>query len=205
MKTGGDERRARDAHLAYVVHMTEAAHQDMLGGRMRERIALLMREHGNIDSASEHAVGAASDFQSALRIAGFLTLYFKAHGETELAKRLCERALSGAPALRTRERGLALMCLGVTKTLVQKDEGEEELMEAVRIAAEVGDDWTAAYSSGTLALWLVHMGRAPKWPNTGFRRAHRHQYGDELLRGLAGRCVAGYASLKGMSIAPSIS
>ena len=36
----GDEMRARDAHLAYVVHMAEAAHKDMLSGRMRERIAL---------------------------------------------------------------------------------------------------------------------------------------------------------------------
>ena len=41
LKTSGDERRARDAHLAYVLRMTEAAHADMLGARMRERIALL--------------------------------------------------------------------------------------------------------------------------------------------------------------------
>jgi predicted ATPase len=112
----GEERRARDAHLAYVARMTEDAHKDMVGGRMRERIALLMREHGNIDSACEHAVGAANDAQAALRIAGFLTLYFKAHGEPALAKRLCERALSAAP-LRTRARALALMCLGVTRAL----------------------------------------------------------------------------------------
>jgi predicted ATPase/DNA-binding winged helix-turn-helix (wHTH) protein len=195
LKIGGDELRARDAHLAYVVHMTAAARQDMLGGRMRERIALLMREHGNIDSASEHAVSDANDGQAALRIAGFLTLYFKAHGETELAKRLCERALSGAPTLRTRERGLALMCLGVTKALVQKNAGDQELMEAVGIAGEVGDDWTAAYSSGTLALWLVHMGRAAEAAGHQILTERiAKQYDDELLRGLAGM-VRGWAYL----------
>jgi predicted ATPase/DNA-binding winged helix-turn-helix (wHTH) protein len=187
LKAAGEERRARDAHLAHVVHMTAASHQDMLGGRMRERIPLLMREHGNIDSASEHAVGVANDGQSALRIAGFLTLYFKAHGETELAKRLCERALDAAPSLRTRERGLALMCLGVTMALVQKNAGDQELMEAVRIAGEVGDDWAAAYSSGTLALWLVHMGRAAEAAeHQTLTERVADQYGDEILRGLAG-------------------
>lgn len=182
----GEERRARDAHLAYVVRMVEEAHKDMLGGRMRERIALLMREHGNIDSASEHAV-SANDGQAALRIVGFLTLYFKAHGEPVLAKRLCERALAAAPSLRTRERGLALMCLGVTKALGDKAAGDAELVEAVSIASEVGDDWAAAYSSGTLALWLAHMGRTVEAAEhlTLLERL-ANQYNDQLLRGLAG-------------------
>jgi predicted ATPase/DNA-binding winged helix-turn-helix (wHTH) protein len=187
LKAVGEERHARDAHLAYVVHMTEAAHQDMLVGRMRERIALLMREHGNIDSASEHAVGAANDPEAALRIAGLLTLYFKAHGEPILAKRLCERALAGGDLQRTRARGRALMCLGVTKALGDKSAGDLELMEAAGIAGEVGDDWAVAYSSGTLALWLVHMGRAAEAVEhlTLIERiANRHD--DELLRGLAG-------------------
>jgi non-specific serine/threonine protein kinase len=182
----GEERRARDAHLAYVARMTEDAHKDMVGGRMRERIALLMREHGNIDSACEHAVGAANDAQAALRIAGFLTLYFKAHGEPALAKRLCERALSAAP-LHTRARALALMCLGVTRALGDKDAGDVELKGAASIATEVGDDWAAAYSSGTLALWLAHMG------HTVQAAAHvtvleriANELDDQLLRGLAG-------------------
>jgi non-specific serine/threonine protein kinase len=187
LKVAGDERRARDAHLAYVAHMVEAAHQDMLGGRMRERIALLMREHGNIDRASEHAVRTADDRQAALSIAGLLTLYFKAHGESVLARRLCARALGGAPTGRTRERALALMCLGVSKVFGEKDAGHDELLEAISIAAEVGDDWAAAYSSGTLAMWLVHMGRvaeAAEHLALTERMARRHD--DELLRGLAG-------------------
>ena len=187
LKLAGDERRARDAHLAYVVHMVEAAHQDMLGGRMRERIALLMREHGNIDSASEHAMGAANDGEAALRIAGLLTLYFKAHGEPVLARRLCERALAGAAPRRTRARGLALMCLGVTKALGEKSAGDVELMEAVSIAGEVGDDWAAAYASGTLALWLVHRGRAVEAvEHLALIERIANQHDDELLHGLAG-------------------
>jgi predicted ATPase len=96
LKSLGDERRARDAHLAYIQRMTEAAHTDLLGTKMRERIALLAPEHGNIDSASEYAAVPGSNTQAALQIAGFLTVYSKAHGEFAFAMRLCERALACA-------------------------------------------------------------------------------------------------------------
>ena len=152
-------RRARDAHLAYVLRMTEAAHKDMLEGRMRERIVMLMQEHGNIDRASEYAVAEANDRQAALRIAGLLMLYIKAHGAHVLGKRLCERALTDPLPARTRERGMALMCRGVNEVMGDKVAPENVLLEAVSVAREVGDHWTAAYSSGFLAMWLIHSGR----------------------------------------------
>ena len=79
-----------------------------------------MREHGNIAAACEYALGAANDGQAALRIVGLLTQYFKAHGAWTFGRRLCERAIAGAPAVRTRERGLALMCLGVNLAMGEK-------------------------------------------------------------------------------------
>ncbi len=123
----GDEKRARDAHLAYVLRMAEAAHADMLGTRMRERIALLSPEHGNINSASEYAAGPGADPEAALRIAGLLTVYFKAHGESALAIRLCDRALAAAPSVRSRERAQAELCRGVATFNFQQGGGRSAL------------------------------------------------------------------------------
>jgi predicted ATPase/DNA-binding winged helix-turn-helix (wHTH) protein len=183
----GDESRARAAHLAYVIHMTEAAYKDMLGGRMRERIALLMREHGNIAAACEYALGAANDTQGALRIVGLLTQYFKAHGAWTFGKRLCERALAGASAERSRERGLALMCLGVNQAMAEKTGADVPLLQAASISQEVGDEWSAAYSSGYYALWLAHMGRTRETsPYIATTERIAQRLADGTLAGLAG-------------------
>jgi non-specific serine/threonine protein kinase len=187
LKILGDERRARDAHLAYVLRMTEAAHADMLGTRMRERIALLMPEHGNIDSASEYAAGPGANPQAALRIAGLLTLYFKAHGAAVFAIQLGDRALAAAPSMRSRERAQAEMCRGIGIFLCNKIGADQALLTAVVVAREVGDEWTEAYASGHLALWLIHFGRsleALEHLATVQRLAEKHN--DELLLGLAG-------------------
>ncbi len=181
----GDEPRARDAHLAYVLHMAEAAHTDMLCGRMRERIAFLMREHGNIAAACEYALGAAND--AALRIVGLLTQYFKAHGVWTFGKGLCERAIAGASAVPTRERGLALMCLGVNLAMGEKSGADEPLLEAASISREAGDEWAAAYSSGYYALWLAHTGRTQEAPpHIAMTERVALQLADGILAGLAG-------------------
>jgi predicted ATPase/DNA-binding winged helix-turn-helix (wHTH) protein len=192
----GDEPVARGAHLAYVLHMTEAAQQDMLGGRMRERIGSLMREHGNIAAACEYALGAANDGQAALRIVGLLTLYFKAHGAWMFGQRLCERALAGASTVRTWERGLALMCFSVNRALGEKTGAEEALLEAASIHREVGDEWAAAYTSGTYALWLAHAGRPHEaLPYIAMTEHAAGQLADGILAGLAG-LARGWVCLK---------
>ncbi len=187
LKIFGDERRARDAHLAYVLRMAEAAHADMLGVRMRERIALLGPEHGNINNASEYAAGPGGNPQAALRIAGLLTLYFKAHGEIALAIRLCDRALAAAPSIRSRERAQAELCRGINTLFGSKAAADQYLLAAVNIGREVGDEWTEAYAAGHLALWWIHFGhseQALEQVAVVERLAEKHN--DELLRGLAG-------------------
>jgi predicted ATPase/DNA-binding winged helix-turn-helix (wHTH) protein len=187
LKTLGEEGRARDAHLGYVLRMTEAAHADLLGVRMRERIALLRPEHGNISSASEHAVGLGANPQAALRIAGLLTLYFKAHGEAPFAIGLCNHALAIAPPVRSRERAQAELCRGVTIFFGNKIGADQHLLAAASIAREVGDEWTEAYAAGHLALWWIHFGhsgRASEHLAVVERLAEKNE--DELLRGLAG-------------------
>ncbi len=184
----GDERRARDAHLDYIVRMTDAAREDMLGSRMRERIALLIPEHGNIDSASEYAVGAGGNPQAALKIPGQLVIYFKSHGESGLAIRLCERALACAPSDWSRERARAQLCRGINLLFGVKVAADRPLLEAVNIAREVGDEWTEAYASGMLALWLIHVGADSQAavPHLATIERLAESRDDELLRGLAG-------------------
>lgn len=200
LKVLAEERLAKDAHLAYITTMAETAHQDMRGPRMRERVAQLMHEHGNIESASEYALGPANNVSAALRIVGLLTLYLKAHGVYVFARDLCERALAQQSRLRDRERALALMCRGVNETMGPKVAGEDNLREAVSIARELGDEWTAAYSSGYLALWLIHIGRAAEAEDhIAAVEQSAKQTGDEILCGLAG-CARGWLHLAAGSL-----
>jgi predicted ATPase/DNA-binding winged helix-turn-helix (wHTH) protein len=187
LRIQGDERHARDAQLAYVLRMAKCAHRDLLEGRMRERIAMLIHEHGNIDSASAYSVGPANDRQAALRIPGLLMLYFKAHGAPAFAESLCERALAGAPSAHTRDLALALMCRGVNQVTGNKQISDSSLRDAVRIAQEMGDDWTAAYSSGYLALLQIHEGRPDRVAKqVAVIEQTSKRLNDEILAGLAG-------------------
>jgi predicted ATPase/DNA-binding winged helix-turn-helix (wHTH) protein len=187
LKILGDERRARDAHLAYVLRVTEDTHADLVGNQMRERIAMLGPEHGNINSASEYAAGPGGNPQAALRIAGQLALYFKAHGESALAIRLCDRALAAAPSMRGRDRAQAELCRGLAIFTSSKVAADEPLLTAVSIARELGDEWTEAYSCGHLALWWIHTGQLAQAvePLAAVERLAAKR-DDELLRGLAG-------------------
>jgi hypothetical protein len=159
----------------------------MVSGRMRERVALLLHEDGNIESASEYALGAGNDPQAALQIAGSLMLYFKAHGTNALGLRLCERALHAAPVARTRVRCLALMSRGVNSLMIHKVIAVNALREAVSIAREVGDSWAEAYASGYLAQWKADNGQGQQaGPDIDTVEQIAKQLNDANLRGLAG-------------------
>ncbi len=153
---------------------------------MRERIALLGPEQGNINSASEYAAGAGANPRAALRIAGLLTLYFKAHGDYALAIRLCDRALAAAPSMRSRECAQAELCRGINMFFSSKLT-DQPLRAAASIAREVGDEWTEAYACGHLAMWWIQAGQedqATEHLTTVQRLAEKLD--DDLLRGLAG-------------------
>ena len=196
LKALGDERRARAAHLAYVLRMTAAAYESLLGSRMREQVALLMREHGNIDAASEYASGPGGDAQAAVQIPGNLVVYFKAHGDSLLGKRLCDRALAHEPLMVSRELALTYLCRGVSNLFTdKKDTAQAPLLEAARLARQMNDPWTEAYARGHLALLLTHLGRPSEAVEDAEVTAQLAQArGDEILLGLAG-LVRGWLNL----------
>ncbi|HVP34782.1 MAG TPA: winged helix-turn-helix domain-containing protein [Steroidobacteraceae bacterium] len=186
LRANAEEPRARRAHLDCVVHVAAAAHDDMLGGRMRERVEQLVHEQGNISAAVEHALGAAADPGAALRIAGALLLYLKARTTRIIGLQRIVEQTRGSMA---RERGRALLCWGVLRMheLGRDDSADAPLLEAARLARMHGDLWAEAYANGYYALGLCNHARADEAAQH-LRLLERiaAQLDDPLLRGLAG-------------------
>jgi tetratricopeptide (TPR) repeat protein len=87
------------------------------------------------------------------------------------------------------------MCRGVNETMGRKQAVDHSLLEASSIARDVGDEWTAAYSSGYLALWLIHSDRAMEADEyIAALEQTAEKRGDEILCGLAG-CARGWLYL----------
>jgi len=163
LQSTDEEARAHATHVAVVVKMCETAEADMLAGRMREQTEHLMHEHGNVAAALDYALDTKGDHASALRIVGSLMLYLKVRSFFVEAAKWCERALAGTEALETRERGRALLCLGVATVHSGKRAGNAAgsvLLDAARIAALNGDKWGEAYANVFYAMWLCNWGRS---------------------------------------------
>jgi non-specific serine/threonine protein kinase len=185
-----EETRAHETHVAVVVKMCAMAEADMLAGRMREQTEHLMHEHGNVAAALDYALDTKGDHASALRIVGSLMLYLKVRSFFVEASKWCERALAGTETLETRERGRALLCLGVATVHSGKTAGSAAgsvLLEAARIAALSGDKWGEAYANVFYAMWLCNWGRSQLAVEpTALVERIAEELDDPLLRGSAG-------------------
>ena len=187
LRSAAEEPLARAAHLALVVKMSRSTHEDMIGGRMPERIGSMVPEQGNIVAALEYAL-ATRDLDSALAIVGSLAVYIKASGTYELGT-ACQRVIAQTGSIETPDRARALLCLGLIAVHRQTgdDLPQRYLLDAARIARIHGDAWTEAYAAGYYALWLANQlrtGEAQAQVDTVQRIAE--QLRDPLLLGLAG-------------------
>jgi predicted ATPase len=186
LRSSDEEARAHETHVAVVVKMCETAGANMLAGRVRDQTEHLMHEHGNVATALDYAVDTKGDHASALRIVGSLMLYLKMRTSNVETSLWCERALAGSEALETRERGRALLCLGVA-TLHSATVAGSVLLEAARIAALNGDKWGEGYANGTYAMWLCNWGRSQlAYEPTALVEHIAGELDDPILRGLAG-------------------
>jgi tetratricopeptide (TPR) repeat protein len=187
LRSSDEEARAHETHVAVVVKMCETADADMRAGRAREQVEHLMHEHGNVAAALDYALDTKGDPASALRIVGSLTLYLKMRSMSSEPTKWCKRALAGTEALETRERGRALLCLGVAGSLNAATVAESALLEAARIAALNGDKWGEGYANGFYALWLCNCGRSQlAHEPTALVELIAGELDDPILRGLAG-------------------
>ncbi len=187
LRAAGEEMPARDAHLAYVAHMCAQAHRDMVEGRMRERVAALAYEHGNIGGAVEHAARSEANRRAGLAIVGALTLYIKARGPLDVGQKWCRLALTGTETLECAERARALLCQGILAAHLRdwRESPEACLLEAARLAHTHDDSWTEAYASAYYSMWQANSGHTAA--NTLAVAQHiAERLDDPLIKGLAG-------------------
>ncbi|MGD0501387.1 MAG: winged helix-turn-helix domain-containing protein [Steroidobacteraceae bacterium] len=168
-----EEDRARAAHLDSVKSLCRRAHEGMLHGGLREWVAQLAEEHGNIEAAIEYAVTVGDDLLAAQAIVGSLLFYFKARGPHIAALRWTQRALHAGEGTDTRERGRALLCLGVISyyLLLPPAVTERTYREAISILQARADPWSEACARCYYAMWLINLGQAAQ-AITQFHSAH---------------------------------
>ncbi len=189
LREAGEENRARDTHLAYVVHMCAQPQRDMVEGRMRECVAALTYEHGNIGGAVEHAACSAANRPAGLAIVGSLTLYIKARGPLDVGQKWCRRALAGTETLESAERARALLCQGISATHLRdfRESPEACLRQAARLAHAHDDPWTEAYASAYYSMWQANSGHTASAAETlEVTQRITERLNDPLLKGLAG-------------------
>jgi predicted ATPase len=184
----GEERAARDAHLAYILRLATRSHAEMLSPHMRQGIARLVLEHSNISSALDWALREPRHHPTAVRIAGSLLLYVKSHGVYAMGVAWFERVLRDAQVPPSLERGRMLTALGVVKThMVFHPQTEIVLEQAEEEAKAAGDDWGLACTSAYRALDLTNRGHADEAEaRVAIAESLAAQLGDDWLLGLAG-------------------
>ena len=189
LQSDKEEGDARTAHLDAMAHVCAKSCEEMLAGRVTERIEQLVLDRGNIAAALETAAAAARDHPQALGIVGSLLLYAKGHGDYKGMFHWCRRVVDPSSGSSTQARARALLTLGVVQMYLQleKPPVAHALAEAARIAAERGDWWTEAYALGHSALEHANEGRPDEAEPYAHRtRAAAERHDDDLLRGLAG-------------------
>ena len=189
LQNGSEEEEARRAHLEAMAHVCAKSSEEMLAGRIAERIEQLVLDRGNIAAALATAAAARTDHPLALNILGSLLLYGKGHGDYMAMADWCRLVLDPSSRNRSEARARALLTFGVSQVYLRPDKPwmEHALAESAQIAAEHGDWWTEAYALGYSALGCANDGR----PDEAAQYAHRTRvaaelHDNDLLRGLAG-------------------
>ncbi|HSJ28178.1 MAG TPA: hypothetical protein VLB67_08185, partial [Acidimicrobiia bacterium] len=143
-------RRFRSNHALFFAGLADQAHEARDGAELGEWLNRLERERDNLHVAFESAIEAVED-DVALRIAIGATVLWKQRGEGLEGRRRLERALSahrGRPDLRARAH---LACGDLAADIGEIEAARNHLENAHRLARELGDTHTAAWSLARLA------------------------------------------------------
>jgi predicted ATPase/class 3 adenylate cyclase len=143
-------RRFRSNHAVFFAGLADQAHEARDGAELGEWLNRLDRERDNLHVAFESANEAGED-DVALRIAIGATVLWKQRGEGLEGRRRLERALSahlGRPDLRARAH---LACGDLAADIGEIEAARHHLDTAHRLARELGDTHTAAWSLARLA------------------------------------------------------
>lgn len=184
LRESEEEAQADAAHLDAIRQLCERARREMLTGRMKEWVAQLAHEHGNIESAIEYAVTARGNLKDAWSIVGSLLFYFKARGPYIAALRWTRRALQPELSDDSQECGRAWLCMGVVSFFLAKLSGEQNFLDAIRISSLRDDAWGEACARAYYALWLINFERSAEAPaQIGASAVLAERLDDAWLRG----------------------
>lgn len=184
-----EQTEAQTAHLDAMAYVCARSREEMLAGRMSERIEQLVLDRGNIAAALETAAAAGTNHPQAAGILGSLLLFAKGYGDYVTVYRWCQLALDPLSGPPTGVRAGALLTFGVMQVYLRSDKAStaHALGEAARIAAGHGDWWTEAYALGYSALDCANDAQPDEAEQYAHRtRAAAELHNDDLLRGLAG-------------------
>ena len=154
----GNEVRARTAHLAHFVALTERIYTEISSNRYQLWFERVRREWANLHAAFDFAMTQPDLVDDALALVGNLCWYFRGSHDYHQSAQWTERALQ---ARREPSRNLAraLVAAGVALHFSGVHErARARLCEGVALANDQGDAWLAAAGEAILAFELATCG-----------------------------------------------
>jgi len=158
----GEAEATRRAHADFFVALTAEAEPRLTGPEQGAWLERLEAEHDNLRAALGWTL--AHDAQTALRLAGSLSWFWRYRAHITEGRSWLERAVAASPDGTTRERVKALHGAGVLARQQSDNEQAAVLLEeALMLAREVGDERGVAdalASLGNLASEQGDLARA---------------------------------------------
>ena len=141
LNRSGEGDAARTRHLEFYVALAEEAEPKLAGDSLGEWLVRLKAEMDNLLQALAWCDHADDRRELGLRLAYALLGYWFHLGLVELGHRVTQAALGRAAAARNRIRARALAGAGtLSRSLDRYDEANGQMVEALSIAREIGDD-----------------------------------------------------------------
>jgi predicted ATPase len=156
----GEAETVFDAHLAWCTDLAEGSWDRVWGPEMQATLDMLDREHDNLRTALDHAVGAGDPFMG-LRTAHRLWPFWDVRGHYREGQRRLQALLDVGPSEPSLPRGRSLDALGWLTALLGDFEAAYVVMhEGLAMVRETGGKADLAASLGELGNVTFSLGYA---------------------------------------------
>lgn len=154
----GNETRARTAHLAHFVQLTERIYTEIRSSRYGLWLDRVKRELANLHAAFDFALTRPDLIDDALALIGNLCWYFRGAHDYHHSAQWAERALQARRAP-SRNLARALVATGVALHFSRvRERAGTRLREGIALARSQGDTWLVAAGEAILAFELATRG-----------------------------------------------
>ena len=188
LEQSGEAEATRRAHAGFFVALAEEAEPLLTGPEQGKWLERLEAEHDNLRAALGWTL--AHDAQTALRLAGSLSWFWRYHAHITEGRSWLERAVAASPDGTTRERVKALHGAGVLARQQSDNEQAAMLLEkALALAREIGDERGVADGLASLGNLASEQGDLARAENL-FTEALAQWRRLENTDGIAGELVS---------------